>query len=142
MENRYSGILPGEGYIGICALADFFCLRLKYPTLIDDNKEEGSRGIGVGVKTNIDNSKKKDVGKSGNDIKIIGTARFSSIAGKKVLNCRLLRIALSAMVTIEHIDQKGGLSGVYVSMSRSEAGHRCMIGWVANSVYMKGWVSA
>ena len=32
MENRYSGILPGESYIGIHALADFFCLRLKYPT--------------------------------------------------------------------------------------------------------------
>ena len=32
MENRYSRILPGESYIGIRALADFFCLRLKYST--------------------------------------------------------------------------------------------------------------
>jgi len=32
VENGYSGILPGESYIGIRALADFFCLRLKYPT--------------------------------------------------------------------------------------------------------------
>ena len=44
----------------------------------------------------IDNSKKKDVGKSGIGIKIIGGARFLSIAGKKVLNCQLLKIALSA----------------------------------------------
>ena len=29
--NRYSGILPGEGYIGIRALVDF-SVRLKYPT--------------------------------------------------------------------------------------------------------------
>ena len=48
--------------------------------------------------TDIDNSKKRDVGKNGIDIKIIGGARFSSIAGKKVLNCQLLKIALSAMV--------------------------------------------
>ena len=34
MENRYSGILPGECYIGIRALADFFCLLLKYPTVM------------------------------------------------------------------------------------------------------------
>jgi hypothetical protein len=36
--------------------------------------------------TDIDNSKKRDVGKSGIGIKIIGGARFSSIAGKKALN--------------------------------------------------------
>ena len=33
VENRYSRILLGEGYIGIRALADFFCLRLKYSTI-------------------------------------------------------------------------------------------------------------
>jgi hypothetical protein len=43
--------------------------------------------------TDIDNSKKRDVEKSGISIKIIGGARFSSIAGKKVLNCQLLKIA-------------------------------------------------
>ena len=32
VENRYSGILSGEGYIGIRALVEFFCLHLKYPT--------------------------------------------------------------------------------------------------------------
>jgi hypothetical protein len=37
---------------------------------------------------------------------IIGGAYFSSIAGKKALNCQLLKIALSAMVTIKPIGQK------------------------------------
>ena len=31
MENRYSGILPGENYIGIRALADFFLFAFKIP---------------------------------------------------------------------------------------------------------------
>jgi len=62
------------------------------------------------VRTDIDNSKKRDVGKSGISIKIIGGARFSSIAGKKALNCQLLKIALSVMVTIEPIGQKGAFS--------------------------------
>jgi hypothetical protein len=86
--------------------------------------------IGARVRTDIDNSKKKDIGKSGNDIKIIGTTCFSSTTRKMVLNCQLLRIALSAMVTIELIDQKGGFSlaiGACLSMSRSEVEHRCMI---------------
>ncbi|XP_066342450.1 uncharacterized protein [Miscanthus floridulus] len=37
--------------------------------------------------TDIDNSKKRDVGKNGISIKIIGGARFSSIAGKKIYFC-------------------------------------------------------
>jgi hypothetical protein len=48
------------------------------------------------------------------------------------------------MVTIKPIDQKGGFSLViraYLSMSRSEVEHQCMIGWGADSVYMKGLVS-
>jgi hypothetical protein len=36
--------------------------------------------------TDIDNGEKRDVGKNGIGIKIIGGAHFSSIAGKKVLN--------------------------------------------------------
>jgi hypothetical protein len=32
--NRYSGILPGESYIGIRALADIFLCALKYPTVV------------------------------------------------------------------------------------------------------------
>jgi hypothetical protein len=82
--------------------------------------------------TDIDNNKKRDIRKSGIDIKIIGGARFSSIAGKKALNCQLLKITLSAMVTIKSIGQKGGFSLViraYLSMNRSEAEHQCMIGW-------------
>ena len=93
----------------------------------------------------IDNSKKKDVGKNGIGIKIIGGARFLSIAGKKVLNCQLLKIALSAMVIMGSIGQKGGFNlaiRVYLSMSRSEAEHQCMIGWGADLVYMKGLVNA
>ena len=80
----------------------------------------------------IDNSKKKDVGKNGIGIKIIGGARFLSIAGKKVLNCQLLKIALSAMVIMGSIGQKGGFNlaiRVYLSMSRSGVEHQCMIGW-------------
>jgi hypothetical protein len=49
------------------------------------------------------------------------------------------------MVTIEPIGQKGGFSlliRAYLSMSRSKAEHQCMIGWGADSVYMKGLVSA
>jgi len=31
VENRYFGILPGESYIGIRALADFFLFAFKIP---------------------------------------------------------------------------------------------------------------
>ena len=62
------------------------------------------------MRTDIDNSKKRDLEKSGINIKIIGGARFSSTARKKALNCQLLKIALSAMVTIEPIREKGGFS--------------------------------
>jgi hypothetical protein len=51
---------------------------------------------------------------------------------KKVLNCQLLKIALSAMVIMGSIGQKGGFNlviRVYLSISRSEAEHQCMIGW-------------
>ena len=92
---------------------------------------EGSRRVGVSEMTDIDNSKKRDVGKNGIGIKIIGGARFSSIAWKKVLNCQLLKIALSAMVIMGSIGQKGSFNlaiRVYLSMSRSEAEHQCMIG--------------
>jgi hypothetical protein len=95
--------------------------------------------------TDIDNRKKRDVGKNGIGIKIIGGARFSSIAGKKVLNCQLLKIALSVMVIMGSIGQKGGFNlaiRVYLSMSRSEAEHQCMIGWGVDLVYMRGLVNA
>jgi hypothetical protein len=49
------------------------------------------------------------------------------------------------MVTIKPIGQKGGFRLVieaYLSMSRSEAEYQCMIDWGADSVYMKGLVSA
>jgi hypothetical protein len=95
--------------------------------------------------TDIDNGEKRDVGKNGIGIKIIGGAHFSSIAGKKVLNYRLLKIALSAMVIMGLIGQKGGFNlaiRVYLSMSQSEAEHQCMIGWGADLVYMRGLVNA
>jgi hypothetical protein len=78
---------------------NLFNLALRLPI-------EGSWRVGVSIGTDINNSKKRDIGKSGIDIKIIGGACFSSIAGKKVLNCRLLKIALSAMVIMELIGQK------------------------------------
>jgi hypothetical protein len=56
-----------------------------------------------------------------------------------------LKIAMSAMVTMGPIGQKGGFSlviRVYLSMSQSEADHQYMIGWGADLVYMKGLVSA
>jgi hypothetical protein len=37
-ENRYSGILPDESYIGIRALADLFLFTFKIP-----NREEGEK---------------------------------------------------------------------------------------------------
>jgi hypothetical protein len=77
-------------------------------------------------RTDINDRKKRDVGKSGIGIKIIGSVHFSSIARKKALNCQLLTIALSAMVTMGPIGQKGGFSlviRVYLSMSQSEVDH-------------------
>jgi hypothetical protein len=100
--------------------------------------------VGISVGTDIDNSKKRNVEKSGIDIKIIGGAHFSSIVGKKVLNWQLLKIALSAMVIMGSIGQKGGFNlviRVYLSVSRSEAEHQYMIGWGADLVYMKGLVN-
>jgi hypothetical protein len=97
------------------------------------------------VRTDIDNSKKRHIEKSGIGIKIIGSGRFSSTVGKKALNCQLLKIALSAMVTIRPVGQKGDFSlviGACLLMSQSEAEHQYMTDWWADSVYMKGLVSA
>jgi hypothetical protein len=52
------------------------------------------------MRTNIDNNKKSNVGRSGNDIKIIGTTCFSSTARKETLNYQLLKIILIVMVII------------------------------------------
>jgi hypothetical protein len=94
--------------------------------------------------TDIDNSKKRDVEKNDIGIRIIGGVRFSSIAGKKVLNYQPLRIALSVMIIMGSIGQKGGFNlaiRVYLSINRSEAKHQCMIGWGADLVYMRGLVN-
>ena len=96
------------------------------------------------MRTDIDDSRNRGIGKNRIDIKITGTARFSSIAGNKASNCQLLKIVLSAMVTIKPISQKGGFSlviGVCPLMSRLEVDHQYMIGWGAGSVYMNGLVS-
>ena len=87
---------------------------------------EGNRRIGTSVRTDIEDSRKRGVGKNGLGIKIIGTAHFSSIAGNKVSNCQLLKIVLSVMVTIKPISHKGGFSlviGVCLLISRSEVDH-------------------
>jgi len=73
------------------------------------------------VKTDIDDSRKTGVGKNGINIKIIRIARFSFTVGKEASNYQLLKIVLSAMVTIKTIGQKGGFSpiiGVCLLMSR------------------------
>jgi len=102
------------------------CWRKVGVLRIDGNREEGSRRSGVVVRTDTNNSEKRKVGKSGNDIMMIGTAHFSSTAGKEPLNFQLLKIALSATITIKPIGQREGFSlviGVCPSMSRSEAEH-------------------
>jgi hypothetical protein len=65
------------------------------------NKDNRKAGVSEG--TDIDNSKKKDVKKSGIGIRIIGIVRFLFIVGRKVLNYLLLKIAQSAMVIMELI---------------------------------------
>jgi hypothetical protein len=43
-ENRYFGILPGEGYIGIRALVDLFLFAFKIP----NREEEGEKVYSLG----------------------------------------------------------------------------------------------
>jgi len=73
--------------------------------------------------------KKKDTDKSGIGIKIIGTARSSSIVGSKTSSYQLLETALSAMATIGMIDQIGSMrTMIGVLMGRLEEGPQFMIG--------------
>jgi hypothetical protein len=50
------------------------------------------------VKTDIDDSRKRGIEKSGIGIKIIRIACFSLTVEKDASNCQLLKIVLSAMV--------------------------------------------
>ena len=79
--------------------------------------------IGIGV------NKKIDVGKNRIGIKIIGIARSLFTVGNEISNCRLLKIALSVMVTNDMIDQIGDSNPtIDVLMSRSKKKHQFMIG--------------
>jgi len=57
--------------------------------------------IGIGASRRIIVGKKKDAGKSGIGTRFTGTARSSSIARSRTLNCPLLEIALNVMVMID-----------------------------------------
>jgi len=98
--------------------------------------------ISIGVNRKIVVGKKKDAGKSGIGIKIIGIARSSSTVGSKTSSYRLLETALSVMVIIGMIDQIGCIrTMIGVLMGRLEEGPQSMISWGADSVCMTGLVS-
>jgi len=96
-------------------------------------------GIGASRKTIV--GKKKDADKNETGIRITGTARSSSIAGSRILNCPLLEIALNAMVMIGMIDLIGSIKTMIGDlMGRLGVGLQFMIGWGAGSVCMIGLV--
>jgi len=65
--------------------------------------------IGIGANRRIIIGKKKDAGRNGIGIRIIGTARSLSIVGNRTSSCPLLETALSAMVMIGMIDLVGSI---------------------------------
>ena len=86
--------------------------------------------IGIGANRRIVVGKKKGTDKNGIDIKITGTARFSSTAGSKTSSCRLLETTLNAMAIICMIDQTGSIKTMIgVLMGRLGEELRFMIGW-------------
>jgi len=98
--------------------------------------------IGISANRRIIVGKKKDANKSGINIRITGTARFSSTVGSKTSSYPLLETALSAMAMIDMIDQIGSIrTMIGVLMDRLGEGPQFMIGWGADSVCMTGWVS-
>jgi len=93
--------------------------------------------IGIGANRRIIVGKKKDAGRSGISIKIIGTARSLSAVGSKTLNCPLLETALGAMVMIGMIDLIGSIKTIIGDLMGRFGGElRFMIGWGAGSVCM------
>jgi len=86
--------------------------------------------IGIGVSRKIVIGKKKDAGKSGIGIKIIGVARSSSTVGSKTSSYQLLETTLSVTVIIGMMDQIGSIrTMIGVLMGRLEEGPQFMIGW-------------
>ena len=85
--------------------------------------------IDIGANRRIVVGRKKDADKSGIGIRIIGTARFSSTIGSKILNYQPLKTALSAKVMIGMIDQIGSIrTMIGVLLGRLEEGPQFMIG--------------
>jgi len=98
--------------------------------------------IGIDANRRIIIGKKKDAGKSGIDIKIIGTARSLSTVGNRTSNCPLLETALSAMVMIGMIDPIGSIKTMIDDlMGRLGEELQFMIGWGAGSVCMTDLVT-
>jgi len=99
--------------------------------------------IGIGVNRRIIVGKKKDAGKSGIGIRIIGISHSLSTVGNRTSSCPLLGTALNAMVmigTTEPIDAITMMIGDL--MGRLGGEHPFMIDWGAGSVYMIGLVIA
>ena len=82
------------------------------------------------MRIDISVSKKIGVGRSEIDIKIIGIARSLFITGNGTSNCRLLKIVLSAMATVDIIGQiRGSKTMIDVSMNRFGGEYQFIIGW-------------
>ena len=93
--------------------------------------------IGIGANKRIIVGKKKDAGRNGISIRIIGTACSLSIAGNRTSSCLLLEIALNAMVMNGMIDLIDSIRMMIDDlMSRLGGGLQFMIGWGAGSVCM------
>ena len=93
--------------------------------------------IGIGANRRIIVGKKKDAGKSGIGIRIIGTARSLSTVGSDTSNYPLLETTLSAMVMIGMIDLIGSIKTMVGDlMGRLEEEPLFMIGWGAGSACM------
>jgi len=98
--------------------------------------------IGISANRRIIVGKKKDAGRNGIGIRIIGTAYSLSIAGSRTSSCLLLETALSAMVTIGMIDLIGSIRTMIDDlMSRLGEEPQFMIGWGAGSVCMTNLVT-
>jgi len=91
--------------------------------------------IGISANRRIIVGKKKDAGRSGIGIKIIGIARSLSTVGNRTSICPLLETALSAMVMIGMIDLIGGIKTMIGDLMGRLGGElRFMIGWGAGPV--------
>jgi len=98
--------------------------------------------IDIGISRKIDAKRKKGDDSSGIDIKIIGIARSSFIAGNEISNCQPFRIVSSVVVIIGMINQIGdSRTMIDVLMSRSGEGHQFTIGWGAGLACMIGLVN-